>query len=233
MTTLAYTHTNFSGLLTDRKADLLLKELNALYLQRIHKLGSDQINLIGRYSHSPVMDTLTFSDLELLVDEYKATEALIQLFNTLFFNQQVELVRGEHEPEYFPVKRNTFARITFAHGFFASALHELSHWCLAGKARRQLSDFGYWYAADGRTEAQQRAFERVEVKPQALECLFTLACQRPFSVSQDNLFADFDTSTSTFAYDVYRQAEYYIANPQKMPTDTQTLLRAILSKSLI
>lgn len=233
MTTLSPTHNDFSDLFTDHRADLLLKELNTLYLQRIHKLGLNQVNIITHYSNNSVMDTLTFNDLGLLADEYKATEALIQLFNTLFSDQKVTLVRGEHEPEYFPTDPNNFARITFAHGFFASALHEISHWCLAGKSRRQLSDFGYWYAADGRTEAQQRAFERVEVKPQALECLFTLACQRPFRVSQDNLFADFDTSTSTFAYDVYQQAEDYIANPQKIPTDAQTLLRAILSKSLL
>lgn len=157
-----------------------------------------------------------------------ATAWLIKLFDTLFAEQKVVLVRGTGEPEYFPATSSNPARIKFAHGFFASALHEISHWCVAGQQRRKLSDFGYWYAADGRSQAQQQAFERVEIKPQALECLFTLACQRSFRVSQDNLFADFDTSASTFALDVYNQATYYIDNPQSLPRDAKTLLWALL-----
>ena len=128
--------------------------------------------------------------------------------------------------------REISLKIEFAHGFFASALHELSHWCVAGEARRRLPDFGYWYAPDGRTAAQQQAFERVEIKPQALECLFTLACERSFEVSQDNLFADFDTSNSTFANDVYRQVQQYIAKPNILPSDAKTLLHALLSVSI-
>ncbi len=213
------TTVTFSELLTSNDASKLLAELNDLLPSKIHKPYLDS-------SGNKVFD---FNDLKLLADEHKATEALITLFNRLFADQQVQLVRGEHEPEYFPADNDNPARIEFAHGFFASALHEISHWCIAGKARRQLSDFGYWYAADGRNEAQQRAFERVEIKPQALECLFTLACNRPFQVSQDNLFADFDTSDSSFAYDVYEQAKAYIANPQSLPRDAQTLLRAFLT----
>ena len=162
-------------------------------------------------------------------DEQTATAWLIQLFNTLFAHQNVILVRGQGDPEYFPAQDNEPAKIEFAHGFFASALHELSHWCVAGQVRRCLPDFGYWYAPDGRTAAQQQAFERVEIKPQALECLFTLACERSFEVSQDNLFADFDTSNSTFANDVYRQVQQYIAEPNILPRDAKMLLHALLS----
>lgn len=160
--------------------------------------------------------------------EQAATDWLIQLFNTLFSDQQVVLARSTGEPEYFPACKDQPARIEFAHGFFASALHEISHWCVAGKTRRTLSDFGYWYAPDGRSAAQQQAFERVEIKPQALECLFTLACDRPFQVSQDNLFATFDTSGSTFATDVYMQAKEYIQKPHTLPRDAKVLLRTLL-----
>ncbi|MGM8910890.1 elongation factor P hydroxylase [Psychrobacter sp. 1U1] len=166
----------------------------------------------------------TFKD-----SEYNLTNWLISLFNTLFLEQKVELVRGKQEPEYFPIQGEQLARIEFAHGFFASALHEISHWCVAGEARRRLSDFGYWYAPDGRSAAQQQAFERVEIKPQALECLFTLACGRQFQVSQDNLFAEFDTSDSTFASDVYQQVKNYITEPHTLPRDAKTLLTALLS----
>ncbi|WP_227674663.1 elongation factor P hydroxylase [Psychrobacter jeotgali] len=161
--------------------------------------------------------------------ERQATDVLISLFDLLFAEQNVELIRGSGEPEYFPANNDQPARIEFAHGFFASALHEISHWCIAGEARRKLADFGYWYAADGRSAAQQQAFERLEIKPQALECLFSLACQRPFQVSQDNLFADFDTSNSTFPTDVYQQASHYINHPNKLPRDAQLLLWALLT----
>lgn len=57
--------------------------------------------------------------------ERAATDWLISLFNTLFSEQQVVLVRSNSEPEYFPIQGNQPARIEFAHGFFASALHEI------------------------------------------------------------------------------------------------------------
>lgn len=162
-------------------------------------------------------------------NERAATDWLMQVFNILFSEQKVSLARSAGEPEYFPYQHNEPARIEFAHGFFASALHEISHWCIAGDARRRLPDFGYWYAPDGRSAAQQQAFERVEIKPQALECLFTLACGRTFQVSQDNLFAEFDTQGSTFASDVYRQAQQYIAEPHILPRDAKILLHTFLS----
>jgi len=171
----------------------------------------------------------THSTESIVANERLSTDWLMQLFNTLFSDQQVILARSDNEPEYFPAQGNKPARIEFAHGFFASALHEISHWCVAGVARRQLSDFGYWYAPDGRSATQQQAFERVEIKPQALECLFTLACGRQFQVSQDNLFADFDTSSSTFASDVYQQVESYIFKPHTLPSDAKTLLTVLLS----
>ena len=78
----------------------------------------------------------------------------------------------------------------FAHGFYASGLHEISHWCIAGEARRQLVDFGYWYCPDGRDAQTQSEFEAVEIKPQALEWMFCVAAGFPFNVSCDNLNGD-------------------------------------------
>ena len=69
----------------------------------------------------------------------------------------------------------------------------------------------------------------MEIKPQALECLFNLVCMRQFSVSQDNLNANFDTSTSTFAQDVYEQVKDYINNPATLPRDAKMLLWTLLS----
>lgn len=169
-------------------------------------------------------------------DEQMLTDWLIHLFdllfNHLYFDQiPTVLVRGGGEPEYFPSEHNAPARIEFAHGFFQSALHEISHWCIAGQARRKLNDFGYWYESDGRNEQTQRLFEQVEIKPQAIEALLTLACGRYFFVSQDNLNANFNTSKSTFAQDVFNQAKIYLSNPSTLPTDAQLLLWVILTLS--
>lgn len=166
--------------------------------------------------------------------EHLLTEWLITLFNRLFTHHNTILVRGEFkngidEPEYFPATISEPAKILFAHGFFASALHEISHWCIAGKYRRTLNDFGYWYAPDGRSEEQQKNFEKVEIKPQAIECLLTLACGRSFRVSQDNLFADFDTSNSTFEQDVYNQVHDYLTQPSTLPKDAQLLLITLVT----
>lgn len=160
--------------------------------------------------------------------EQQQVDWLIQLFNRVFKTNNIKLVRGESEPEYFPATEDHPARIEFAHGFFQSALHEISHWSIAGEHRRTLSDFGYWYAPDGRTKAQQKAFEQVEIKPQAIECLFSLLCGREFKVSQDNLDADFDTSQSTFAKDVYNQAKQYILKPEALPHDAKRLLTVLV-----
>ena len=221
---------NFSHLLSTPDAKRLLKRLNELNSKKTNANFDNKIK--------PQLQTLSEQWQKIIhaedtnafdENEKTATDWLISLFNTLFSEQQVILVRGNGEPEYFPAKDNQPARIEFAHGFFQSALHELSHFFIAGEQRRQLSDFGYWYAPDGRTAAQQQAFERVEIKPQALEGLFSLACGRDFQVSQDNLFADFDTSTSTFAHDVYQQAKAYITEPHTLPRDAKTLLQALLT----
>ncbi|MGO2019354.1 elongation factor P hydroxylase [Psychrobacter sp.] len=233
--------TDFSNLLCPLEAKILLQRLTELMLN----IKPTSINSLefARYKHLEILKNeyhhLSSSEavdntLQLTGhSEQLATECLIQLFNTLFSDQNVILVRSKGEPEYFPAQNNEPARIEFAHGFFASALHELSHWCIAGESRRRLPDFGYWYAPDGRSAAQQQAFERVEIKPQALECLFTLACGRSFQVSQDNLFADFDTSASTFVRDVYQQVKEYIARPHTLPRDAKTLLFTLLSISTI
>jgi elongation factor P hydroxylase len=114
---------------------------------------------------------------------------LINLFN-LTFSQSMNtvLVKGDNEPIYVPAKIVTDRhQIVFAHGYFASALHEIAHWCIAGKKRRLLEDYGYWYCPDGRNEAQQVEFEKVEVKPQAIEWAFSVAAGKLFRVSTDNL----------------------------------------------
>ena len=99
------------------------------------------------------------------------------------------LVGGGDEPLYTPATEGSPARLQYRDDFFASALHEVAHWCVAGRARREAVDFGYWYSPDGRTPEQQAAFERAEVPPQALEWVFSDACGWPFVLSADNVEA--------------------------------------------
>ena len=76
---------------------------------------------------------------------------LITIFNNCFFSKyNTRLVKGSDEPLYLPADENRpHNELFFAHGFFASALHECSHWLIAGEKRRQEVDFGYWYEPDG------------------------------------------------------------------------------------
>ncbi len=116
---------------------------------------------------------------------------LISLFNGRFENSlRTQLCGGGDEPIYLPASDpQSFHKIIFTRDYFSSALHEVAHWCVAGAARRKLVDFGYWYAPDGRSAVQQQEFERVEVKPQAFEWIFSRACNIRFRVSADNLTA--------------------------------------------
>lgn len=88
------------------------------------------------------------------------------------------LLGGADEPVYIPAGEDwaagatAYHRLYYREDYFASALHEVAHWCIAGRERRLRRDFGYWYAPDGRDAARQAAFQRVEVAPQALESCF-------------------------------------------------------------
>ncbi|WP_232525233.1 elongation factor P hydroxylase [Motilimonas pumila] len=114
---------------------------------------------------------------------------LIRIFNDCFLaSHNTMLVAGESEPIYLPADGDCKVhRIIFAHGFFTSALHEIAHWCVAGPQRRLIEDYGYWYAPDGRDAEQQKAFESVEVRPQAYEWILSQSCGLGFNVSADNL----------------------------------------------
>lgn len=140
-------------------------------------------------------------------------EDLIAQFDGLFAHSfNTRLVRGGAEPLYVPAGEQVtpqdepvpYHRILFAHGFFSSALHEIAHWCVAGDARRLLIDFGYWYAPDGRSAAQQKAFEQVEVRPQALEWIFSRAAGCRFCISADNLSGE-TTDMDAFRRAVHRE----------------------------
>ena len=150
---------------------------------------------------------------------------LIQLFNRLFFERyQTMLVYGDSEPLYIPASGQSPARIYFAHGYFASALHEIAHWCIAGRQRRSKVDYGYWYQGNGRNAAAQQAFESVEAKPQAMEWIFSVACGFRFQLSVDNL-SNVAVDYAGFETKVFSQVERYVQ--QGLPTRAEVFFTAL------
>lgn len=138
---------------------------------------------------------------------------VIALFDGLFHDTfNTRLVRGGDEPVYLPADTESpNHRVIFARGFYASALHEISHWCIAGARRRQWEDYGYWYLPDGRNSDEQQDFEAVEVAPQALESLFSDACGLRFHVSVDNLGGDVEVDRDAFQAKVEARAWRYLS----------------------
>jgi elongation factor P hydroxylase len=114
---------------------------------------------------------------------------LERVFSDCFADSwNTQLCGGAEEPFYQPaVTSGEYHALFYRHDYFASALHEVAHWCIAGPQRRQQPDFGYWYTPETRSAEQQRAFEAVECRPQALEWFFSRACGYRFTVSIDNL----------------------------------------------
>lgn len=144
---------------------------------------------------------------------------LEQLFADCFFVEfNTRLIGGFEEPLYQPEgPAGEPALIQYRSDYFASALHEVAHWCIAGPSRRQQVDYGYWYSPDGRDAQAQRQFELVEFKPQALEWFFAKASGYPFKVSLDNLSENAMNPAQTrhFKQTVLVQAQHWQKN--KLP----------------
>jgi len=147
-------------------------------------------------------------------EEVVNADLLVMLFNQVFFESyNTRLESGGEEPVYLPADSECdYHRLIFRSDYVSSAFHEISHWCIAGEQRRQLVDFGYWYNPDGRTEIQQRTFENVEIKPQALEWIFSVAAGHKFNISADNLVADIGASDN-FIQSVIKQARAWCVSP--------------------
>lgn len=142
---------------------------------------------------------------------------LIAIFDRCFSEEyNTRLERGGDYPIYLPAhfdedsvpSERDYNVILFAHGYYSSALHEISHWLVAGRSRWGLEDFGYWYEPDGRSAERQREFEQVEVKPQAIEWILATAANFRYFASADNLTGDAGDN-SAFKQAVYEQVKIY------------------------
>lgn len=151
---------------------------------------------------------------------------LIRLFNGLFQKSEMTILDyGEGDPIYLAANdEREFNRILFANGFFASALHEISHWCIAGRERRRLNDYGYWYKPDGRSPEENLQFQRVESKSQGLEWIFSSAARKDFFVSPDNLKGR-PQDLEDFRKAILKQALMYLGD---MPPRAQIFLGGML-----
>lgn len=104
------------------------------------------------------------------------------------------------------------AEIQYRENFLRSALHEISHWCIAGNERRLMDDFGYWYNEENRNQDQQNEFYKVEIRPQAIEMRLCEALNIPFNISADNLNANNLGEIDSFRQAVMLQYEEYKKN---------------------
>ncbi|NMP17330.1 elongation factor P hydroxylase [Thalassotalea sp. Y01] len=162
-----------------------------------------------------------------MVQSIHCYEDLIRIFsNTFSQTYNTRLVKGTDEPIYIPASDQTeYHQVVFAHGFYASAFHEIAHWCIAGAQRRLLEDYGYWYAPDGRDAQQQVEFENVEIKPQAIEWAFCVASGFQFNVSADNL-SGIDVDRYGFQCRVHQQVMSFLQHG--FPKRAQMFIDALL-----
>lgn len=140
-------------------------------------------------------------------------EDLQEIFNSTFRSKyRTRLEYGHNEPFYKAIDSlNTENIIYSREDFFASGLHEVAHWCIAGEKRRKEDDYGYWYSNDDRSIEEQLKFEKVEVKPQALEKAFCAACNFPFKASLDNHSLT-NYNPDNFINDINKQFNDYTKN---------------------
>ncbi|MEM9101566.1 MAG: elongation factor P hydroxylase [Pseudomonadota bacterium] len=156
-------------------------------------------------------------------------DRLITIFNNLFSKEYAtRLIKGGKEPFYKAAKHQEVDhQLIFREDFFSSALHEVAHWCLAGEGRLLQDDFGYWYESEQRDLEAQRRFFAVEIKPQALEAIFSKACGYPFEVSVDNHNVSrwLNNEVELFAAKVAAQIETF--QHEGLPTRAQKFEQAL------
>ena len=111
---------------------------------------------------------------------------ITRVFNALFTGDYDTNLRGGRDEPHYLANTAEGHVIYFKEDFQSSALHEAAHWLIACAHRRCQEDYGYWYRPN-RDALNQRQFESVEVKPQALEWVLSNAAAVKFRISVDNL----------------------------------------------
>lgn len=149
-------------------------------------------------------------------------DELCEILIALLFEALPNLIirGGADEPFYEASKTDTKATIHFRSNYPRSLLHELSHYCLAGKIRRTIDDFGYWYSPCGRNTDEQSLFEKVEARPQGLEKAMCEAIGIKFSPSLDDFSGN--PPSDEFLYNLNCAYQEMLKSPP--PTARKVLL---------
>ena len=177
-----------------------------------------------------MLNQSTQSAIKLNLSDQQRLDLIAAIFSINFLDtENTQLIGGATEPLYTPsfdLKKPH--QLIFRENFVSSALHEIAHWCIAGKQRRLQQDFGYWYQPDGRTVDEQAKFESMEVKPQALEWIFSNACGQKFTPSADNLNAagDYTTDAAGFKQALVKQARCWCKS-QQLPSRGKIFIDAL------
>ncbi len=153
--------------------------------------------------------------------------SLAELFDELFYERwNTRLEPSDSDPIYLPVSDDCpYNRILYYKDFFSSALHEISHWCIAGSDRRTQVDFGYWYNPQRTTAEEQELFERFEAKVQGLEWVFSSAAGKEFFVSCD-CFDQSLLDLNRFRKSVTMEA-LRIVDSSSLPLRTEIFIKAL------
>jgi len=152
-------------------------------------------------------------------------ESLVAVFDRSVGHAcNTRLQGGAHEPLYTPGELNGGQSVIyFRSDYLSSALHEVSHWCIAGPERRRREDYGYWYKGH-RGAPEQRDFEAVEARPQALEWIMSNAAGIPFRVSCDN-FDDQALDMTGFRQMVRREVPGFL---KRMPPRAASFIDGLI-----
>ncbi len=132
-------------------------------------------------------------------------QQILSIFHKTFLGSTATLlIGGAREPLYIPASAIfPYHRIFFVRDSVSSALHEISHWCIAGSRRRTLIDYGYWYTSDERKADEQMRFIELEITPQALEAIFHEDLDLAFQVSLDSFHSDSEQWREPFSKRVH------------------------------
>jgi elongation factor P hydroxylase len=177
-----------------------------------------------------LLNQSTQSAIKLNLSDQQRLDLIAAIFSINFLDtENTQLIGGATEPLYTPsFDPKKPHQLIFRENFVSSALHEIAHWCIAGKQRRLQQDFGYWYQPDGRTVDEQAKFESMEVKPQALEWIFSNACGQKFTPSADNLNAagDYTADAAGFKQALVKQARCWCKS-QQLPSRGKIFIDAL------
>lgn len=136
---------------------------------------------------------------------------LATVFNMTFNeSEQTILMATDDEPCYLPKdEQYPFNRIYYTKDSYTSLMHEVAHWCRAGKERRQLPDYGYWYQAEDRSPEAQQLYVASESKTQALEWIFCVAAGVCIQIIPENQPYSFKPSLE-FRKSIYMAVLHYL-----------------------